>query len=192
MHADRTVFEPPPPADPDAPLSPSMEGYYGPKAAPATLPFAWAAGWDSEQAVNKFQQEIAGPTIGGDAGVRLIDDNPGAAPDYFPPPAAAPAAPDHDWPVVPLHHVFGSEELSAEAAAVRELCPGPYVALRPEDAERLGATEGAPLRLAIGDRTVALPAAFRPDLPPGTLGLPAGLPGTEGLVLPARARPVPS
>src|SRR5207245_2391192 len=50
---------------------------------------------------------------------------------------------------VPLYHIFGSEELSSWAPAVRELVPKPYVALNPEDAQALGLAEGQIVRVAV-------------------------------------------
>ena len=38
-----------------------------------SCPLFWAPGWNSIQAVNKFQEEIAGPLRGGDPGVRLLE-----------------------------------------------------------------------------------------------------------------------
>ena len=38
--------------------------------------------------------------------------------------------------MLPLHHIFGSEELSL-SPGVAELAPRPYVALNPDDAESL-------------------------------------------------------
>ena len=72
MLANISVHEPKPPDDPDSPLSFSMEG--NPDQPPsALLPFFWSPGWNSIQAVNKFQAEIGGPLRQGDPGVRLIE-----------------------------------------------------------------------------------------------------------------------
>src|SRR5205814_5737295 len=120
MLADVTVHEPKPPDDPDSPLSFSMEGT--PKQPPPPLiPFFWSPQWNSIQAVNKFQSEIAGPLKGGDPGVRLIDPAAGSSPPYF---TAVPGAPDARsglWLAVPLYHIFVSDELSARSPALREL-----------------------------------------------------------------------
>ena len=88
MHADVSVFDPAPPDDRDSPMSFSMEGLRTQPPAPLLARYQ-APRWNSVQALNKFQEEIAGPLRGGDAGVRLIE--PPAAPS--PPPAASiPAA----------------------------------------------------------------------------------------------------
>ena len=72
MFADKTVFEPKPPKDPDSPLAFTMEGYPG-QPPSALIPRFWAPGWNSPQAMNKFQTEVGGPLRGGDPGRRLIE-----------------------------------------------------------------------------------------------------------------------
>ena len=137
MHADRDVNVPTPPEDPDAPLSFSMEGFHGPPPA-ALISRYWAPGWNSVQALNKFQEEVGGPLRGGDPGQRLIE--PAAAPNraYFEDvPSAFRPAPEK-WLLVPMYHMFGSEPLSMLTPGIARLAPSPYLALNPEDVERLG------------------------------------------------------
>src|SRR4030095_5383187 len=65
------VHEPRSTQDPDTPLAFSMEGYNGvgkEDRPPELLPFAWAPGWNSPQAWNKFQTEVGGALRGGDPG----------------------------------------------------------------------------------------------------------------------------
>ena len=71
MFANVSVHEPEPPKDPESPLSFSMEGYQGIPPAPL-IPRFWAPGWNSVQALNKFQTEINGLLMGGEVGKRLI------------------------------------------------------------------------------------------------------------------------
>lgn len=78
LNADRSVHEPITQRNPDAPFSNSMEGYYGPMPG-ALYPFYRAPAWNSVQALNKFQQEVGGPLVGGDPGVRLIVPHRGAS-----------------------------------------------------------------------------------------------------------------
>lgn len=192
MHANRTVFEPKPPAEPDAPYTGSMEGYYG--AMPGALyPYYWAPSWNSVQALNKFQQEIGGPLRGGDPGVRLIEPPtvelaagiPGAlereaarAPPAF-------ARRDGLWLVVPQSRVFGSDELSALSPAVAERISSPTLALNTDDAAALGAQPGDVLELPLGDATHRALALVHPQLPRGVAALTVGLPGMPACELPA-------
>ena len=72
MHANVSIHEPEQPHDPDTALAFSMEGYPG-HPPPPLIPRFWAPGWNSIQALNKFQDEVGGPLSGGDPGERLIE-----------------------------------------------------------------------------------------------------------------------
>jgi NADH-quinone oxidoreductase subunit G len=194
MSANVSVHEPEPPADPDAPFSFSMEGYPG-RPPPALIPRFWAPGWNSVQAVNKFQDEVGGPLAGGDPGTRLIEPASSSRIDYFGniPPAFCQRA--DEWLLVPLHHIFGSEALSVLAPAIAELAAKPYLALNPEDAAELGVAAGnsALLQLSRNGRVdhemdYEIPVQLRAELRRGVAGLPAGLPGLAGVMLPAWGR----
>ncbi len=206
MHADVSVFEPAPPDDHDAPLSFSMEGYREQPPA-ALVPRFHAPRWNSVQALNKFQQEIGGPLRGGDPGVRLFEP-PGAPAPGAASPAAAALRPGAALPAVgalpaaggappafrpspdrllavPLHHIFGSEELSMLSPPVAGRAPAAYLALSSADAERLGAGEGRRLTVLVNELRLDLPVRVVPSLPEGVAGLPVGLPGQPFLALPA-------
>jgi NADH-quinone oxidoreductase subunit G len=176
--ANISVHEPKPPDDPDSPLSFSMEG--NPDQPPsALLPFFWTPGWNSIQAVNKFQAEIGGPLRQGDPGVRVIERD-GAEFRFFEQPPPASETRKDEWLVVPLYHIFGSEELSRSAPAIAELSPEPYVTLNPEDASSFGKEVEL-----FGQR---LPVKIATDLPKGLAGVPAGVPPFAGLDLPVWSR----
>jgi len=173
--AHKNVHEPKPPDDPDSPLAHSMEGYQG-QPPPELITRYWAPGWNSVQALNKFQGEIAGPVPGGDPGERLIEPAGPAEPEYF---SAIPARftprPDN-WLVVPVHHIFGSEELSVHSPGIAQRSPGPYLALNPDDAAALQVPDGRPVRVASNGLDVRLPVKTLSALPRGVAGIPRGLP----------------
>ncbi|WP_347156681.1 NADH-quinone oxidoreductase subunit NuoG [Pontibacter chitinilyticus] len=184
MNASRNVSEPKPAEDPDSPLSYTMEGYHG-QPPSSMIPYFWAPGWNSIQSTNKYQQEVGGHLKGGDPGVRLLEP---AATGTF-----SMAVPQKFQPleghlfVLPLHHTFGSEELSNHSTAIRERIPDPYVALNAADAIRLKLDEGALLHFSIEGHTYQLPVKTSPAIPGGTAGLPCGLPGVPYAELPAWA-----
>lgn len=186
MHADVDVSEPKPAEDEDSPLTFTMEGYNAGVRQPAAVtPFFWAPRWNSPQAVTKFQAEINGELVGGDAGVRLLEEETqadGAAFFGAPPAAFAPA--EGRWLLLPLHHIFGSEELSARSGPVAERIPQPYVALHPEDAARLDLADGAEAALTMDGRQYRLPVRRDESLVAGAAGIPVGLPGATPAVLP--------
>jgi len=72
MHADIKVGEAGQPQDMETPFAFSMEGDTG-HVPPALLPVIWAPGWNSNQAINKFQQQTGGHLRDGDPGIRLIE-----------------------------------------------------------------------------------------------------------------------
>jgi NADH-quinone oxidoreductase subunit G len=171
MTANFDVHEPRPPADPDSALAFTMEGAAAP--VPALLPRAWAPGWNSPQAINKFQQEIGGALAGGDPGVRLLGDRGRGELSWAPPPPAS----DGGLTAVPLHYLFGSEELSTVAPVVTARLPAPTLALHPETAAELALVPGDSVELAHPGGTPMLTLALRDDLPRRCVGVPRGLPG---------------
>jgi len=183
IHADVQVSEPAPPADPDTPLAFSMEGFEG-QPPPPLIPRFWSPGWNSIQALNKFQSEIDGPLRGGPPGCMLIQPDPHASIAYFEEAPRAFEAQRGRWLVLPIHHIFGSEPLSMLTSGVAERAPGPYLALNASDAEKLGAQAGQEVELALNDTKLRLPVKLLPELASGVAGLPAGLPGIPYLKLP--------
>ena len=187
MHANLDVHEPMPLADPDSPLSFSMEGSQR-QPPPPLVPRFWAPGWNSMQAITRFQEEVNGPLRGGDSGRRLIEPQPDAAIRYFSDlPAEFEPRPD-EWLLVPVDHIFGSEELSALSPGIAQLTPAPYLALSASDAAGANIQEGEKVVLAMDGLHQALPVRFLPSLPRGVAGLPVGLPGMMHVTLPGWAK----
>ncbi len=186
INANVSVHEPQPPEDADAPLTFSMEGYAGSPPAQLISRF-WAPGWNSVQALNRFQEEIGGPLRGGDPGRRLIEPAAIEQVAYFRDVPAEFTPHRDEWLIVPLYHIFGSEELSGFSAGIAERAPEPYVALPPADAEALHVQEGTLVELPIGGVARQLPVRLLPALPRGLIGLPVGLPESFFIVQPAWA-----
>jgi NADH-quinone oxidoreductase subunit G len=191
--ANRTVHEPAPPDDPDSPLSFSMEGYAGPPP-PSLVPLYWTPRWDSnQQAIIKLRSERGehaqvGGLRGGASGVRLIEPNRSAPHSYFStiPPPFRPRA--EEWLLIPLYHLFGSEELSRAAPAILERAPLPYLLLHPEEARRLQVGPGEEVAVRLGGRIYRLPARVGEEIQKGAAGIPVGLPPFVGIDLPAWGR----
>ncbi|TVR45391.1 MAG: NADH-quinone oxidoreductase subunit NuoG [Puniceicoccaceae bacterium] len=182
IHAHLSVHEPKPPEDSEAPLTFSMEGTT--TAPPAALvTHYWAPGWNSVQALNKFQDEVGGPNRGGDPGIRLIEPRnvPRAYHNAIPP---AFNSREGLCTLVPLHHSFGSEELSRLAPAIAKRTPPAAFSLSPADARERGLGEGDTLSIRIYGRPVRLPVRIHPQLPRGCVGFPAGWPDLAGIHLP--------
>jgi NADH-quinone oxidoreductase subunit G len=176
------VSEPKPPDDPDSPLSFSMEGTLD-KPPGALIPFFWSPGWNSIQATNTYQKEVGGPLRGGDAGVRILEPAPANGQSYFSTIPPAFRARESEWLLVPMYHIFGSDELSLSAPGIAELVGKPHIAVNTADF-----TDGAELEVSCAGGTFRLPMRMRPDLPLGLAAVSAGVPPFVGITLPAWGR----
>jgi NADH-quinone oxidoreductase subunit G len=184
-HANLHVKELPPPVDPDSPLVFSMEAG-AETAADIPAPWYWSPGWNSNEALNRFQQEIPGPLREGNAGVRIVE-RAATLPRFFADPPAPFRRRTDRWLLVPIQHIFGGEELSIRATAISQRAPEPYLALCTEDARSLGLSPGDQVSLHLETGAHRLALRIRDALTPGTAGLPAGLPDLAGIPVPAWA-----
>lgn len=152
MLADVSVHEPQQATDENSALTYSMEGTN--ESAPESMrAYTWSPGWNSNQSINKFQDEIAGHLRNGDPGVRLVSN---AIPiDQFSPGTASKdsaAGKNHtsskqEISIVPHWHIFGSEELSNMSPAIQSLAPAPYALMNPATASTLKVAQGDGLKL---------------------------------------------
>jgi len=180
MHADIKVSESGQPHDPETPFAFSMEGDTG-HVPPALLPVIWAPGWNSNQAINQFQQQTGGHLRDGDSGVRLIEAD-GALPWFGDiPPGFRPE--QGRWRIMPLPHIFGTEELSLQSPSIAERLPAFCVLLNFLDAETLGVDSGDPVEISslLGISILKIPVQIEPTLPRGLLGITAGLPAFQAM-----------
>ncbi|SFR65524.1 NADH dehydrogenase subunit G [Marinobacter daqiaonensis] len=189
MRANLNVNEPRPAQDPDTAFAFSMEGYSGSERPRQQVPFAWAPGWNSPQAWNKFTDEVGGHLRGGDPGIRILHRQPVRF-DY---PKEIPPAASHDAEslrALILPRLFGGEETSSLAEPIRQRMTSPVVLLSPDDAEALELREGDLLRIELAGESRILPLVEQPGWPRGWAGLPAGLiPGlAQGTRLPTPGR----
>jgi NADH-quinone oxidoreductase subunit G len=180
MHADIKVSESGQPHDLETPFAFSMEGEIA-QVQPAILPVIWAPGWNSNQAINKFQEETGGHLRDGDPGIRLIEAS-GTLPWFNDIPAAF--KPEQGlWRIMPLPHIFGSEELSLHSPSIAERLPTFCVLLNPQDAEKLGVDTGDPIEISslAGAPVMKIPVQIELTLPRGLLGITAERPEFQSM-----------
>ena len=170
MVADLTMHEPPPPSDPDSPFAFTMEGSHQ-TVPPPLLPQVWAPGWNSIQALNKFQEEVGGPLRDEMIGPQLIQPAGGRAawPEIVIPLAFQPR--HTEWLALPRYEIFGSDELSASAPALSTRIPQASVALHPDDATGQGWSAGDLLTLTLGSTQIRLPLIVDQSVPRRTAGV---------------------
>ncbi len=172
------ISEPKTPDDPDSALSFSMEGT--PDQPPAALiPFFWSPNWNSIQAVNTYQKEVGGPLRGGDAGVRLFEPAPRNGQAYFSAIPRAFSPRQGAWLLVPMYHIFGSDELSLAAPGIRELATKPHVAVNSDEF-----AEGAEVEVNCAAGTFRLPVMIHREMPVGVAALSVGLSPLVGIQWP--------
>ena len=185
MRANISVHEPRQPQDKDTMFAFSMEGNNQPSAPRSQIPFAWAPGWNSPQAWNKFQDEVGGKLRHGDPGVRLFEASASGL-EYFTAVPASFQAEDGKWRIAPYYHLFGSDELSQRSPVFQSRMPQPYVKLNPADAAKLGVNEGAMVSLRVDGQALSLPLVISAGLTAGQVGLPMGMPGIAPVLTGAR------
>ena len=174
MRANLDVNEPRAPVDLDTPFAFSMEGYAGYREPRREVPFAWAPGWNSPQAWNKFQDEVGGHLRAGDPGIRLFRDAGAGEAAYCDAIPAAFAARDGEWQMIALPQLFGGDETSRRAEPIQARMAPPAVTLNDADAAALGIAADDPVAVSFADTRITLPARLGRDLPRGLVALPQG------------------
>ena len=183
MRAPLNVHEPKQPVDVDSALTFSMEGYVGPQNASSLVPFAWAPGWNSPQAWNKYQDEVGGHLKGGDSGVRLFDRLVKRPARSYVAPTAVVANPE-SFRLVPMHHIFASGEFTIKTPVMESRIPEATFAVGEQDAARLNVQDGQQLTVKAGETTISLPVHVIEYLPTGYIGYPVGQAPTVSLAEP--------
>jgi NADH-quinone oxidoreductase subunit G len=176
MKANVNVHEQKPPDDPDSPLTFTMEGFFGEPPSPL-IPRFWSPGWNSAQSINKYQIEVGGSLHGGDPGKRLIEPESSADMPFYKNIPVAFKTRTNEWQIVPLHYIFGSEEMSVISPAVKERSPASCACLNPEDAKALKVKDGDKVKLTIDGEEFDLLVKIEKTIPSGVAGFSAGLPG---------------
>ncbi len=187
MHAHIDVHEPTPPHDTDAPFSFSMEGYQE-QPPPPLIPRFWAPAWNSVQAVNKYQTAIGEELTGGTPGSKLIKAAEVDQMAYFTNMPEPFESRESEWLVIPIYHVFGSEELSMAAPGIAEIASSPYLGISVDDAETLNLMEGEIVEVALDKTAKLIPTRVLANLSKGVTALTVGLPGLGYIDLPVWGR----
>ncbi|CBL46200.1 NADH-quinone oxidoreductase, subunit G [gamma proteobacterium HdN1] len=170
------VSEPRQETDPESALAYSMEGLHD--GMPSSLrPDYWAPSWNSNEAINKFQNEMAGELTEGDPGVRLFEplQNSIVSQWYTQIPERWQASAESFQPY-PVAMIFGSEELSVAAPAVRERVGRAAVILHAQDAERMNLEEGDSVVVRSGDWAATVGVTIDSRSARGSIGIPLGHP----------------
>ncbi|RQM78174.1 NADH-quinone oxidoreductase subunit NuoG [Aeromonas jandaei] len=175
MLANQNVSEPRVAQDPDSPFNFSMEGYAGARQPLPQVPFAWAPGWNSPSAWNKFQDEVGGKLRAGDPGRRLLEASEDILGWFTTIPS--PFKAEDALQVVNYVQLFGGEELSARSPVIQTRMNEPELVLNPADAQRLALHAGNQVSFSWGGSHWQLRLRLSEQLAAGLVGLPLGVNG---------------
>ena len=137
-----------------------MEGYPGQPPSPLITHF-WYPRWNSAQADQQVpgrSRRTASRRRPGQAAHRAVFGRSPLLPDV--PSAFVPR--NGTWLLVPLHHIFGSEQLSSLAPGIAERAPRPFVGLNPEAARELSVAEGDEVQVKVNEISLSRSSAVSP------------------------------
>ncbi|MGP5372511.1 NADH-quinone oxidoreductase subunit NuoG [Psychrobacter alimentarius] len=194
MRAPISVHEPMQPKDLDTGLTFSMEGYSGKQTPSSMIPFANAAGWNSPQAWNKYQDKVGGHLKNGDPGVRLFDQlGRLATRQYVAPEATASTMTNMQQgqaKLVPIYNIYASSMMVSRSPIVAEQLPVAAWRIGIDDAKNWNIGAGDYLAIEIDKQQITLPVQLVGYLAEGCIGYPVGQVSIVHPSLPASVRKV--
>ena len=194
MRAPISVHEPMQPKDLDTGLTFSMEGYSGKETPSSMIPFANAAGWNSPQAWNKYQDKVGGHLKNGDPGVRLFDQLERLATrQYVAPEAMSSNTTDLQQgqaKLVPIHNIYASSMMASRSPIVAEQLPVAAWRIGIDDAKDWNIAAGDYLAIEIDKQQITLPVQLVGYLAEGCIGYPVGQVSIIHPSMPASVRKV--
>ncbi|OLF37295.1 NADH-quinone oxidoreductase subunit G [Psychrobacter sp. C 20.9] len=194
MRAPISVHEPMQPKDLDTGLTFSMEGYSGKESPSSMIPFANAAGWNSPQAWNKYQDKVGGHLKNGDPGVRLFDQLERLATrQYVTPEAMSSNTTDLQQgqaKLVPIHNIYASSMMASRSPIVAEQLPVAAWRIGIDDAKDWNIAAGDYLAIEIDKQQITLPVQLVGYLAEGCIGYPVGQVSIIHPSMPASVRKV--
>lgn len=194
MRAPISVHEPMQPKDLDTGLTFSMEGYSGKETPSSMIPFANAAGWNSPQAWNKYQDKVGGHLKNGDPGVRLFDQLERLATrQYVAPEAMSSNTTDLQHgqaKLVPIYNIYASSMMASRSPIVAEQLPVAAWRIGMDDAKDWNITAGDYLAIEIDKQQITLPVQIVGYLAEGCIGYPVGQVSIIHPSMPASVRKV--
>ncbi|MGP4732906.1 MULTISPECIES: NADH-quinone oxidoreductase subunit NuoG [unclassified Psychrobacter] len=194
MRAPISVHEPMQPKDLDTGLTFSMEGYSGKETPSSMIPFANAAGWNSPQAWNKYQDKVGGHLKNGDPGVRLFDQLARLETrQYVAPEAMSSNTTDLQQgqaKLVPIHNIYASSMMASRSPIVAEQLPVATWRIGIDDAKDWNIVAGDYLAIEIDKQQMTLPVQLVGYLAEGCIGYPVGQVSIIHPSMPASVRKV--
>ena len=117
---------------------------------PELTPFYWSPGWNSNQSLQKFQDDVDGPLQSSSAGQRLIEKKTDVDANFL---LSAPSRlklsvpkkvkiNNDQYQLTPIYCIHGSEEMSSYTDEISELAGEAFIAIGKNIAENLCVKNG--------------------------------------------------
>ncbi|CAL4326222.1 NADH-quinone oxidoreductase subunit NuoG [Buchnera aphidicola] len=176
LRANIDIHESSQPKDLNTIFSFSMEGYNQPNKSVSHIPFAWFPGWNSPQALNKFQKKVGESLISGDSGTHIFKNNEKIIETYS---KLIPRdfIEEKYWYIIPYYHIFGNEELTQYSSTIQENIPLEYALIGLLDGIELGLKKDSIVEFNCLNKDYRLSVRFSKHLNKKQIGLPIGRKG---------------
>jgi len=185
MRAQVNVHEPKQKEDTTSALAYTMEGVPAvamADQAPAgdLMAYSWYPGWNSNQSLHKFQQEVGGSIEGPSTGAKLqLHCHPDNRDGWCDPPKKPRGKADHLL-LHPVAQIFGSDELSMKADPVIERCGPAMLQLHSDDAKAHNIQCGDLVQINIEGRHIQLPVLINSQQAKRMALIPDSHPSIQG------------
>ncbi|QJC31796.1 NADH-quinone oxidoreductase subunit NuoG [Enterobacteriaceae endosymbiont of Donacia tomentosa] len=174
--ANINIHEPKQPEDKDTIFNFSMEGNYNSDINCTHLPFLWAPGWNSLQALNKFQKEIGVSSKYNAIGFKIkkkhnnnINIKKNNVFKKF--------KISDKLLIVPCYNFFNSNSLVQKSSLIKEYFSNYYAFLNNKDAMKLGILNNCLIKIYCLNNIIQLKTFISTSLHQGLIGVPLGTPG---------------
>lgn len=166
LQANIKVAELKAPVDDDSALGFTMEGLPI-KRPPALNALNWYPRWNSNEAVNKFQDEIGGRLRGGDPGLLLITEKDSGELNY-----AVSDKSQSGLLAVSQSRLFDSCEMTVLSVALAQRADMRIAMMASKTAEKLNLGDGDLVKIQVGDSSVSLPLVLDSRMPENLVTVP--------------------
>ncbi len=166
LQANIKVSENKAPVDDDSALGFTMEG--APiERPPALNALVWSPGWNSNEAINKFQDEIGGHLRGGDPGIHLVQEKNRELPNFAPPKEKV-----SGLQAVSQARLFDSCELTVLSNALSQRAEMRVAMLNEKTAEQFSVSDGDRITISVEEAVVSLTAIIDTSIPDDIVTVP--------------------
>ncbi|CDZ16523.1 NADH-quinone oxidoreductase subunit G [Candidatus Johnevansia muelleri] len=175
MLSNININEPGQTKDKDTAFAFSMEGYFGHNEFYSQIPFTWSPGLNSSQACNKFHNVVGGNLRFGDPGIILFNKKKkikNLKLNYFKYSHNIFKKQINNWQIIPIYHLFGSEETSSISKPIQKCIPEPYVLFNYKDIIKLGLNKYSKIYINVNTYKLNLSIRISNVLPHGIIGIP--------------------